>query len=306
MQSESVRLRCDFSASTFWPYTPKNAQLYSCRGTIEYVGEARNITEVVGTHQTDQTNSKVVALTIESDVFQFGLPPRNFGEFFPNLEVLNLNDNEMVEITSDDLIGLPKLRVFSVFMNKITRIESDLLAKHPLIEAFSAAENPIKNVGFSAFDHLRRLTSFHFHSTTCYGSSIDEDRGAAEALIRSIAINCPPTLQMIETPIVAGSEFQRSVSEQILPKFSEIEDERKASENQLRDDIAIEIDGEMQAMSREVIEIRNQMTLEIEELTASQKSAEAEIEFLKHDLEETNRQVIELRDIVNSILVQQP
>lgn len=165
LQYQALFLECDFSYIILWPETPKD-DVYSCTGTVRYIGDSRIITQVTGTHSIDKNDSHVIGLLINGPTLR--LAPRKIHQFFPNLESLALLNNNMEEISRDDLLGLTKLRVVNFYSNKIQRIDSNLFENHLGIEAFSIAENPVKHVGLSAFEHTTQLTTLHFYFNTCY------------------------------------------------------------------------------------------------------------------------------------------
>lgn len=191
---------------------------YFCWGTLVFEGDPKVITEVSQNHMQGMNDSDVTSVRIMNQlVLQM---PRNFGEFFPNLEGLAVLYSQLEEISKDDLRNLPRLRQLDLFENNIRSLDSNLLKGNPLLEAFSVYNNPVQRVGLKAFDNLPLLTSLHFSLTRCINEKADESRLAVENLIFNLAVYCPPTLEMIESDILTGFKFQRTIDLQIADRVN--------------------------------------------------------------------------------------
>lgn len=191
---------------------------YTCEARVIFEGDQRNVTEVSQNHLTGKNNSDVKNLMIRNQVL--GLVPRNIGDFFPNLEALDIVNAEITEISRGDFAGLPQLRQLDFFRNNISHLGSNLFEGSPLMEAFSLYYNPVSRVGYDAFKGLDQLTSLHFSVTKCINERADEDRVSVEELIFMLAVNCPPTLAMIEADVINGFEFKRTIDLQIADRVN--------------------------------------------------------------------------------------
>lgn len=191
---------------------------YFCLGTLVFQGDPKVITEVSQNHMQGMNDSDVASVMIMNQIVP--QMPRNLGEFFPNLEGLAVVFSQLEEISKDDLSNLPRLRQLDLFENNIRSLDSNLLRGNPLLEAFSVYSNPIRRVGLKAFDNLPMLTSLHFSLTRCINERADESRLAVENLIFNLAVYCPPTLEMIESDILTGSKFQRTIDLQIADRVN--------------------------------------------------------------------------------------
>lgn len=153
---------------------------------------------------------------------------------------------------------------------------------------------------------------------------MDENRANVESLIRDVAINCPPTLEMVESPIVAGDQFQKEVDKQVSPMLIEIdgriegiyaeltamslnftsqiiemENERNAAEIQLRKEISGDIDREVQVINLNMTEIR----LSLQELEASVEMYRIRTEKLENALAKSDDIILELTSNIDDITV---
>lgn len=223
-------------------------ETYFCLGTLVFEGDPRVITEVSQNHVEGRNDSHVTSVMINNQfVAQL---PRNFGEFFPNLEGLAVIYSYLEEISREDLVNLPRLRQLDLFANNVRSLDSDLLRGNPFLEAFSVYYNPVRRVGLTTFDNLPHLTSLHFSETGCINERADENRLDVENLIFHLAVNCPPTFQMIEKDFLAGAKFQRTIDLQIADRINPL-----AYQVYLMDKILHEHEERIVELEREVQEL---------------------------------------------------
>lgn len=193
-------------------------ETYFCLGTLVFEGDPRVITEVSQNHMEGRNDSHVTSVMISDQIV--AQIPRNFGEIFPNLEGLAVIFSHLEEISKEDLVNLPRLRQLDLFANNVRSLDSDLFRGNPLLEAFSVYYNPVRRVGLTTFENLPLLTSLHFSETGCINERADESRLEVENLIFHLAVYCPPTFQMIESEVLAGAKFQRTIDLQIADRIN--------------------------------------------------------------------------------------
>lgn len=190
------------------------------------------MTDVTHNHLLGRNHSDVQHLLIGSQPLR--LPPRDIHLFFPNLESIKITRAELTEITSEDLKGLPLLKQLILHENRLQSIESDLFKHNSALTGLSIWGNQIKHVGHNVFDRLHGLSSFYFRNNTCMNPlNIDDDRAAVELLIFNLVRNCPATIEMTETRIVNGIEFQVQAERKIAEKLEPTEERLNRLERRL-------------------------------------------------------------------------
>lgn len=100
----TMSIQCAFELVDFSTAGPT----YSCNTILVTGGYSDNVTSVSGSHQNGKSHIDVLGLHMPSQNLQYF--PRNVDEFFPNLIVLNLVNNNINSVSHDHLAPFPKLQ----------------------------------------------------------------------------------------------------------------------------------------------------------------------------------------------------
>lgn len=160
--NRALNLDCTYSFKISWNLDNH----YTCTDRAVFVGDSRNVTQVSTKHLPGFTNSDVQFLQIRDQSLR--LPPRDFYLFFPNLVALDLDRDELEEISNDVPKGMPKLKEFQVHYNsRLQVLENDLFKHNPKLTYISVDRNQIRHVGHNIFDHLYKLVYIWSTVNTC-------------------------------------------------------------------------------------------------------------------------------------------
>lgn len=83
-------------------------QLYTCYGTVEVIGNPKKIERISGYHLPGKTNSDVRCFDIGGQLGFIDFPS-GLGSYFKNVELINLEDTDITEISNDSLTGLNRV-----------------------------------------------------------------------------------------------------------------------------------------------------------------------------------------------------
>ncbi|CRK88067.1 CLUMA_CG001852, isoform A, partial [Clunio marinus] len=215
--SQAIILDCTYAEKNIWQIN----KLYTCTGRVIIVGDLHIITHVSNNHLSKRDNGDVKGVSIRNQELDFA--PRNLGEFFPNLESLDISQSKLKEIRREDLENLPNLKQLHLNNNNIQFVEKNLFENNPQLHAISFLNNPVKHVAYSVFDNLSDLKSLRFEGTTCINLGYDKNRAKVETLISQLAKNCAPTFEMTEAEIINGVELRRKVYQLMDEKDKHLE-----------------------------------------------------------------------------------
>lgn len=213
--SEGLILNCIYSSSFTWTV----ANLYTCKASIVFVGNPTNVTGVSLNHLEGKTNDDVTGLFISQS--SMDLMPQNIEHFFPNLQSI-IVERSLVAINRQDIEVFPDLKELNLFNNSITHINVDLFGSNPKLQSISFSFNPIQHVAHNVFDHLSDLEILIFWNTSCISQSAIENRKAVTALTFRVAVDCPPTFEMINTAVLGSVEFEEIVEKRIEARLQPV------------------------------------------------------------------------------------
>ncbi|CRL03191.1 CLUMA_CG016588, isoform A [Clunio marinus] len=211
--SNGLLLDCTYSVRSHWTVI----NTYQCTGRIVFIGDPRNVSNVSHNHIGERNNSDVLGIFIDSQIL--GFLPRNIDEFFPNLESLAFRSTAIESLHPSELRVFPNLMQIDFFFNAISQLDFHFFQDNLKLRAISFSSNPLNHVGHGVFDVLDELTSLNTQGT-CNSLNVNSNRQLVVNGIFNFARLCPPTFQMMETELLTGRNFERTVDQQIADRMN--------------------------------------------------------------------------------------
>jgi hypothetical protein len=209
--SAALILDCSYSVLNMW----RMMNLYTCTGRILLLGDREVITDVTQNHMAGLNDSHVQSLSIQDP--SLGFIPLGIGEFFVNLESLDMYSSNVEVILHEHLQGLRNLKQLRFNDNRVRIIDSNLFIDNPLMFAISFTNNPIRHVGANVFDATPGLTSLKFDGSACLNKGVEDSRKNVTDLIYELFVYCPPSFNQVEDKILTGYQFQRQLEASLDP-----------------------------------------------------------------------------------------
>lgn len=181
---QSVIINCQY----FTIQWTIDGSLYGCEADVISTENPKTLEKIEGKHLTDRTIGQVEYFLLKNHK---GLEeiPKNFGEHFPNLNVLFWINGSLTSITSDDL-NFPKLVSLSLARNNLVSIESDLLKHTKKLEEFYFGFNLLEHVGHEIFKDLISLHDVDLVANPCIDARV-KNYGEIVELSKQLKTRCP-------------------------------------------------------------------------------------------------------------------
>lgn len=199
--SAAVVIRCDFGFDHF----PIVGYQYGCyNATVTDKSSPSYVSNIYGRHQVVTIEDEPKNLTA-SDVRVFQLShmtrleslPEGIVSFFPNLVGFRWEDDNLTQISANDLIPFPDLQVLSLWNNKLRSLHADLFKHTQKLIYINFSKNPIEEVGYGILDDINVLEAY-FQLSNC----IDFIARGANAMFQMkvlLHVKCPPIqMQILE------------------------------------------------------------------------------------------------------------
>ena len=127
---------------------------------LSYLNEKitdKDLPEIIKCLKSKDLSDVVRSINLSENEIKFEtVKPSIFGEL-DNLKVLTLSDNNILEITEGDFVGLEKLESISLSNNEIKKITKNSFKELIGIESINIMGNPIDSLEIGSFDNLRSL-----------------------------------------------------------------------------------------------------------------------------------------------------
>lgn len=127
--------------------------------------EGHGVNSVIGNHLENWNNTFVHRIIIRGSKWNFF--PKNLTNFFPNVEVLHIENTKIKFLNSDDLKPFIKLTSLTITGNKIEKISSDLFKYTQNLKDLDLDENQIKIIESGTFNGLKKLNFFYIQNNPC-------------------------------------------------------------------------------------------------------------------------------------------
>lgn len=215
-------------------WTKDGEALYGCEANVTKMENPKTLEKVKGKHLTNKTIDDVGYFLLKNHK---GLEqiPKNFGERFPDLNVLFWINGSLTSLTSDDL-KFPKLLSLSLARNHLVSIESDLLKHTRKLEEFYFGFNLLEHVGHEIFNDLIMLHDVDLVANPCIDARV-KDYGAIVELSKQLETRCPPL------------EKESNVWQQCS------RDDDECSSMSSADDKIIALNGELKRVNKKLAEL---------------------------------------------------
>lgn len=185
---------------------------YTCDGKVT-IENSREVSKIVSDHKNGKSNSDVHGLMIiyQRELVQF---PRGIDQFFKHLQAIDLEACGLTAITAEDLAPFRHLKQISLDDNKITQLPNDLFKHNPKLQRIDFGGNPLLHVGPQIFKTLPELVTVFARHTTCTSeNAVAFNRFDVRALELELAVDCPPTFEMMMSAILEDESFVKRVEE---------------------------------------------------------------------------------------------
>ncbi|CAO1294085.1 unnamed protein product, partial [Diamesa serratosioi] len=116
------------------------------------------ITGYSGTHLLYKNDTNVTAIYVKDTNTKY--IPRNLGLLF-NLTKLTMLNTQLVEIKSQDFIGMVDLKVLNLFKNNLTSIPTDAFSTLTELRDLSLSYNQIEEISNEVFVNNLQLQSIN-------------------------------------------------------------------------------------------------------------------------------------------------
>jgi Leucine rich repeat len=158
----------------FEKYKPLMGEsIYACRvKTLTTSQSDRKVTNVIGKHTNESSNKDVKAIIIEKKDCPF--LPIDLGHWFPNLEVYEVKESKVKQLTKDDTQGLENLKEFVASRNPIEKIKKDVFNKLLSLTYISLSYCPINYIENGTFESLKNLNVVNFERNQCVNFKTDD------------------------------------------------------------------------------------------------------------------------------------
>lgn len=181
---ELITLECDYQMDTYKDYTCFAKSSFEVNSKND-----RTIDDVVGTHMDGKSNADVVAFGSKDHTIKFF--PKGLEKFFPKLQVIDIENSELQEITSEDLAPLGNnLKTLYIANNEIEDIEHNTFQLNPELVSVSLKGNHVKYVGPGAFTKLANLAVLQFDDNICYSDSVHDNAEKVNIFAHEIEKEC--------------------------------------------------------------------------------------------------------------------
>lgn len=181
--AQLVTLKCNFEMDAYKDYTcfAKNFEITS--------KDDQTITEVSGVHLEGKSNADVKAFGVKDTTIKFF--PKDLAKYFPKLEIVDIENSELSEITKSDLEQFGEnLRTLFLAENDIENIDQNTFQSNPQLNSINLDGNHIKYVDSGAFTKLKNLVALQFENNVCFSKSIRDVAEKTSIVGRKIEKEC--------------------------------------------------------------------------------------------------------------------
>lgn len=204
--SAAVVIRCDFAFDHF----PIVGYQYGCyNATVTDKNDPNYVSRIYGRHQEVVVENKTATLT-HSDVRVFHLShmtrleklPEGIVSYLPNLIGFRWEDDNLTQITANDLIPFPDLMALSFWNNKLHALDADLFKHTKNLVYINFSSNLINEVGYGILDELNVMEAY-FQLNNC----IDFIARGASAMFQMkvlLHVKCPPAQMKILNSLITN------------------------------------------------------------------------------------------------------
>lgn len=189
--AQGLIIKCQFFTIQ---WTVDGAALYGCEANVTKMENPKTLEKVKGKHLPNRTIDEVEYFLLRNHKGLEAIP-KNFGERFPDLNVLFWINGSLTSLTSDDL-KFPKLVSLSLARNHLVSIESDLLKHTRKLEEIYLGFNMLEHVGHEIFKDLITLHDVDLVANPCIDARV-KDYGEIVELSKQLKIRCPEKVSSV-------------------------------------------------------------------------------------------------------------
>jgi hypothetical protein len=176
--------------------------VYTCWLQPQTISGHQTITEVTGTHLTGRTNNDVKGINSYDGAFKCDRIPKNFNNFFPNIEAIYFVQSGLKMLTKEDLKQFPKLKILYVHYNDLESLDGDLFEFNTELEEIYFSNNKLKSIGSDLLKPLTKLIWAQFSGNPCTNTimvpDVYNDKTGIEKLKKELIDKCSTSNEMSE------------------------------------------------------------------------------------------------------------
>ena len=163
-----------------------------CRvSNVNIQSRGQVITSVNGQDLTSFTGSSSISYkSIEIKHREVHFIPQGLGEFFPDLEGLDISSSQTKEVTKSDFDQFPKLKELYLYFTNIQSLPADLFEGNPELLYIYLGHNKLTHVGKGILTPLKKLHSAYFSSNPCTDIYVFNDRSKIPTLVTALESGC--------------------------------------------------------------------------------------------------------------------
>ena len=194
--------------------------VYTCTGTIQFEGDARNVTEIRGNHTAGNNDSDVRAIALSNQPLND--IPTNLEQFFSNLTVLSISTANITQVSRSDLLPFQNLQALILFNNQLESLDSNLFLTTPLLQYINLNTNRLRHLGQNIFNPLTELRTLRLGHNVCIDEYVDNNATNIQAFLWEASFRCPPSVQQVEREILDSENF-RSIIDALEARIVQLE-----------------------------------------------------------------------------------
>lgn len=172
-----------------------NTAYYTCNGKVIFSGE-ENMTKVTGKHMSGKADTWVKSLIVNQQGLK--LMPENLKALYKNLILIEIQSNQITEITRRDIESFPNLIYLNIAQNQIQKVDSDLFLSTPKLEYVNFSGNMILSVGFGLLDPVKEISKVFFLNNSCINLQFDSSLKSSLSYLKlQLAELCSDTVEKV-------------------------------------------------------------------------------------------------------------
>lgn len=163
---------------------------YSCSANVLDSEDTTIINEIDGPHLEGRSDADVEVIRVSNDRL-INRIPSGFGNFFPNLLLVDWFRGNLTTIAADHLEQFPNLIMLNLEHNSLVSLDGDLFKPLKKLQWIAISNNLLQHAGHGLLDDLDDLVTAHFEVNPCINFFAGTPERMQE-LRTQLTIQCPP------------------------------------------------------------------------------------------------------------------
>lgn len=186
-----VKIECNYQMA-YW--SSSLGDFYQCDVQNVYNLDVENpetVTAIIGTHVEGKSNTDVRGFYIWRNEMSTQII-KNIENFFPNLEIINLQHANIFTIDSSTFEPFKNLFSIDLSSNKLVTLDGDLFRFTPKLQEISFYNNSLQHVGHGLLTGLSNLKVVDFQVNPCIHIEAKTPYDIRQLNLQ-LPIRCPPS-----------------------------------------------------------------------------------------------------------------